>query len=115
MIKMREAFDSWMDNDDWKFADREAAWKWMYEAGYQAAMTQDLNEYRDTIAQQAELLAAHKAEMQDWQRALLSAQQENAEYRAALEMITKMAGRYASQALAKHSPEDEIERARRMV
>lgn len=39
-------------------------------------LMQQRDEYRDTIAQQAELLAAHKAEMQDWQRQLLSAQQE---------------------------------------
>ena len=39
---------------------------------------------------------------------------ERDDYRAALEMITKMAARYASQALAKHT-EDEVERAMRMV
>lgn len=38
MTKMQEAFDSWMDHDDWRFADREAGWKWMYEAGYQASI-----------------------------------------------------------------------------
>jgi len=79
-----------------------------------------ITELRDTIAQQAELLAAHKAEMQDWQRALLAAQQENAEYRAALERIASChveqgmsMQQHATNALAKHSPEDDIERARR--
>ena len=36
----------------------------------------EITELRNTIAQQSELLAAHKAEMQDWQRELLSTQQE---------------------------------------
>lgn len=38
MTTMREAFDEFMAHADWKFADREAAWKWMYEAGYAAAI-----------------------------------------------------------------------------
>lgn len=45
------------------------------------------DEYRDTIAQQAELLAAHKDEMQDWQRQMLSAQQQRDELLAALKEI----------------------------
>jgi len=44
-------------------------------------LKQQLAEYRDTVAQQAELLAAHKAEIQDWQRGLLKAQQERDEYK----------------------------------
>lgn len=42
------------------------------------------DEYRNTVEQQAELLAAHKAELQDWQRAMLKAQQERDELLAAL-------------------------------
>lgn len=39
-------------------------------------LKQQLADYRNTIAQQAELLAAHKAEMQDWQRELLTTKQQ---------------------------------------
>ncbi len=39
---------------------------------------------------------------------------ERDEYRAALEMITKMSGQYASQAIAKHT-ENEVEQAMMMV
>lgn len=42
-------------------------------------LKQQLADYRNTIAQQAELLAAHKAEMQDWQRELLTTKQQLAE------------------------------------
>lgn len=42
-------------------------------------LKQQLADYRNTIAQQAELLAAHKAEMQDWQRELLMTKQQLAE------------------------------------
>jgi len=63
-----------------------------------------------------------------WQRALLAAQQENAEYRAALTQaraalvyydfangIPQTAVVAIDVALTKHSPEDEVEQARRMV
>lgn len=33
----KEAASAWMDNDGWQFADREAAWKWMFELGYASA------------------------------------------------------------------------------
>lgn len=91
-----------------------------------------LTELRDTIAQQAELLAAHKAEMQDWQRALLAAQQESAGYKKDAERYRwlredsvtvddvfftgshEVLDAAIDAALAKHT-EDEIEQARRMV
>ncbi len=37
----RDAFDEWMANDEWQFADREACWKFMFEKG-QESMRQQL-------------------------------------------------------------------------
>lgn len=32
-----EAIDAWKSLGDWQFADREAAWRWMFEQGRKAA------------------------------------------------------------------------------
>ena len=37
----QDAFDEWMANDEWQFADREACWKFMFEKG-QESMRQQL-------------------------------------------------------------------------
>ncbi len=37
-----EAIESWMENDGWQFADREAAWKWFFEQGQKAAASGEL-------------------------------------------------------------------------
>jgi len=40
----KEAAEAWMGNEGWEFADREAAWKWMFELGYVAAAKQAQDE-----------------------------------------------------------------------
>lgn len=49
-----------------------------------------VRELHDTIAQQAELLAAHKSEVQDWQRELLTARQERYELQSRYEWVAAL-------------------------
>lgn len=34
----QEAIETYKSFDDWRYADREAAWKWMFEQGWNAAL-----------------------------------------------------------------------------
>jgi len=36
-MTFEEAVEEYKSFDDWKYADREAAWKWMYERGRESA------------------------------------------------------------------------------
>jgi len=43
-----EAIEVWQMNDGWEFADREAAWKWMFEQGKKTA-ADEIARLRNTL------------------------------------------------------------------
>lgn len=36
IMTAEEAAEAYMSFDDWKYADREASWKWMFERGQES-------------------------------------------------------------------------------
>lgn len=65
-MKYFEAEDSWKSNDEWRLADKEAAWKFFFAAGKDApqkvisAQCVKMNQYENIIFELRDQLAAEQ-------------------------------------------------------
>lgn len=78
---VEEAIDAWKSLGDWKYADREAAWRWMFEHGRKAAeaarnenaaLRGVLEEAVGGVVYLAQIAGVHEDKWMEWNRRALT-------------------------------------------